>query len=95
MRSYRLDIPSDGAAAVASLQRQTCTSEQAAQRSGGTKHMITEKRSRILVTIKNRLSMSLARQMTQRIFAHVRGSAVHGQYPHPPSALIDLSKVTE
>ena len=69
--------------------------EQAAQRSGGTKHMITEKRSRILVTIKNRLSMSLARQMTQRIFAHVRGSAVHGQYPQPPSALIDLSKVTE
>ena len=69
--------------------------EQAAQRSGGTKNMITEKRSRILVTFKSRLSMSLARQMAQRVFAHVRGSAVHGQYAHPFSAHLSVSKTTE
>jgi hypothetical protein len=66
--------------------------EQAAQRSGGSKSMIQCKRSRILVSFKSGLSMSLARQMAQRIFGHVRGSAVHGQYAHPISALLDLSK---
>jgi hypothetical protein len=51
--------------------------------------------SRILVTLKSRLSTSLAKQMAQRIFGHVRGSAVHGQYSHPISALLSLSKTAD
>jgi hypothetical protein len=57
--------------------------------------MIAEKRSRIPVTLRSRLSTSLAGQMAQRIFGHVRGSAVHGQYAHPVSALLSLSKTTD
>ena len=66
--------------------------EQAAQRSVGCKSMIECKRSRILILLKSGLSVSLAKRMAQRIFGHVRGSAVHGQYAHPISALLDLSK---
>ena len=69
--------------------------EHAAQRSGGTESAINEKRLRILLTFKSRLSMSLARQMAQRVFAHVRGSAVHGQYAHPFSALLSLTNASE
>ena len=69
--------------------------EHAAQRSGGAARTIAEKRARILVTLKSRLSTSLARQMAQRVFGHVRGSAVHGQYAHPISALLSLSKATD
>lgn len=65
---------------------------EASQRSGGNKYEIAAKRSRILVTLKSGLSTSLAVQMAQRIFGHVRGSAVHGQQPHPISALLSLSK---
>ena len=66
---------------------------EAAQRSGGTKTEIADKRSRILVTYKSKLSTTLATEMAQRIFGHVRGSAVHGQYAHPISALLNLSKM--
>ena len=69
--------------------------EHAAQRSGGAASAVAEKRSRILVTLKSRLSTSLAKQMAQRIFGHVRGSAVHGQYSHPISALLSLSKTAD
>ena len=69
--------------------------EHAAQRSGGAARAIAEKRSRILVTLKSRLSTSLAKQMAQRIFGHVRGSAVHGQHAHPISALLSLSKTAD
>ena len=65
---------------------------EASQRSGGNKYEIAAKRSRILVMLKSGLSTSLAVQMAQRIFGHVRGSAVHGQQPHPISALLSLSK---
>ena len=63
---------------------------EASQRSGGSKHDIASKRSRILASLKNDLSTSLATNMAQRIFGHVRGSAVHGQYAHPISALLSL-----
>jgi hypothetical protein len=66
---------------------------EAAQRSGGTKAEITDKRSRILVSFKSKLSTTLATEMAQRIFGHVRGSAVHGQYAHPISALLNLSNM--
>jgi hypothetical protein len=56
---------------------------EAAQRSGGTKGEITDKRSRILVSYKSKLSTTLATDMAQHIFGFVRGSAVHGQYPCP------------
>jgi hypothetical protein len=69
--------------------------EQAARRSGGTAGMIKEKRSRILLTFKSRLSTSPARQMAQLVFAHVHGSAAHGQYAHPLSTLLSLSNATE
>jgi hypothetical protein len=67
---------------------------------GGAARVMAEKRSRILVTLKSRLSTSLAKQMAQRIFGHVRGSAVlscsvHGQYSHPISALLSLSKTAD
>ncbi len=65
---------------------------EASQRSGGSKYDIASKRSRILVSLKSGLSTSLAVQMAQRIFGHVRGSAVHGLYAHPISALLSLDK---
>ena len=65
---------------------------EASQRSGGSKFEIASKRSRILISFKSGLSTSLAGQMAQRIFGHVRGSAVHGQYAHPASALLSLSQ---
>ena len=63
---------------------------EASQRSGGSKHELASKRSRILISLKSSLSTSLAMQMAQRIFGHVRGSAVHGQYAHPISSLLSL-----
>ena len=66
---------------------------EAAQRSGGTMGEIADKRSRILVSYKSKLSTTLATEMAQRIFGHVRGSAVHGQYAHPISALLNLSNM--
>jgi hypothetical protein len=65
---------------------------EASQRSGGSKHEIVSKRSRILISLKSGLSTSLAKQIAQRIFGHVRGSAVHGQYAHPISSLLSLSQ---
>ena len=65
---------------------------EASQRSGGSKFEIASKRLRILISLKSGLSTSLAGQMAQRIFGHVRGSAVHGQYAHPASALLSVSQ---
>ena len=49
---------------------------EASQRSGGNRYEIASKRSRIITSLKSGLSTSLAVQMAQRIFGHVRGSAV-------------------
>jgi hypothetical protein len=62
-----------------------------AQCSGGSQDEIARRRARLVVHIRSDLSITLARELAERIFAYVRGAVHEGRAVYPVSALLDFA----
>jgi hypothetical protein len=62
-----------------------------AQCSGGSQEEIARRRAHTVVHIRSDLSVSLARELAERVFAYIRGAILKGRTVHPVSALLDFA----